>query len=182
MGEYLCHTRGDVLRPPRLHRSICVTAFTTEPAAQRQAVRAAYSEHFARFGIDDAGSLTYWLTQERNLPRELVVSLLRFTRHDPLVLKRCLPSLNDESERWGDAELDVLVEEIAQVWANYYDQGDRYNLPFELGVFMERLHRPAQAIFYYGEALHYYGDTPETLFNLATCYHGSARIRLHRPF
>ncbi|MEZ4634868.1 MAG: hypothetical protein R2856_07825 [Caldilineaceae bacterium] len=100
------------------------------------------------------------------------------------MLKRCLPSLNDESERWGDAELDVLVEEIAQVWANYYDQGDRYNLPFELGCSMERLHRPAQAIFYYGEALRYYGGLrPNPLQFGHMLHHGSARIsRLHRPF
>ncbi|MBI1298416.1 hypothetical protein GC175_26065 [bacterium] len=169
IGEYLCGERGSVLRPPRFHRSLCISAFVTQPKAQRQMTHNAFRNHITQFGPDDISTLTYRLTQEQILSIECFVSLLHLTHHDPLVLKRCLPLVREQLTKMTKAELDVFVAEIAQVWANYYNQKDRYNLPFELGVLMQHLGRNREAVHYYRASQHYYGDTLETLFNLSTC-------------
>lgn len=171
VAEYLCRDLGNVLQPPRLHRSLCVSAFVTRPSAQRQMTHAAFHNHIAQFGPDDISTLTYRLTQDQTLSSECFISLLHLTRHDPLVLKRCLPLVREQLTKMRKAEIDVFVAEVEQVWANYYDQKDRYNLPFELGVLMQQLGRNREALHYYQASQHYYGNTLETLFNLSTCLH-----------
>ena len=171
IGEYLCRDLGSVLRPPRFHRSLCISAFVTQPKAQRQMTHAAFQNHIAQFGPDDISTLTYRLTQDQTLSIECFISLLHLTRHDPLVLKRCLPLVREQIIEMRKTEIDVFVAEVALVWANYYDQKDRYNLPFELGVLMQQLGRNREAVHYYQASQHYYGNTLETLFNLSTCLH-----------
>ncbi len=172
VGEFVRAVGGDVLRPSRLHRSLCVSAFMTQPVECRQATQSAFDEAVVRFGPDDASTLVYWLYAHADeLSVNEIIALFRFTRHDVLALKRSLKRLDASVESMSDAEKETVGREIDLVWGNYFHQGDRVNLPFELGTFFQRMGRMQQALFYYAQARLYYGDAPQTLYNMAVCHH-----------
>ena len=102
-----------------------------------------------------------------------ILTLLRLSRHDPVVflrVKETLVRLSGATHTCFAAEHAELRRALRRVLANaFHMRGQHDDVAFEVGRCLYQLCRPEEALACYRTSLENFGDHHITLFNVALC-------------
>lgn len=179
IGKYFRGKGGEALVPPKHFTSLNICAFIQRnPGDEFTATHKAYQEAMAAFGPDDLFAIMSWLNaylEEISLPQ--VLSLLRLTRWDPVVLVRLFPVIARQA-RNANAERSDLRDAILSTWENHYPLNKDENvLAFYCGVILLELRFFAEAYSMFRKSQQLFGPSATTSYNLGLCCLGSGRSR-----
>jgi hypothetical protein len=179
IGKYFRGKGGEALVPPKHFTSLNICAFIQRnPGDEFTAIQKAYQEAMAAFGPDDLFAIMSWLNaylEEISLPQ--VLSLLRLTHWDPVVLVRLFPVIARQA-RNANAERADLRDAVLSTWENHYPLNKDENvLAFYSGVILLELRFFTEAYSMFRKSQQLFGPSATTSYNLGLCCLGSGRSR-----
>jgi tetratricopeptide (TPR) repeat protein len=179
IGKYFCGKGGDALVPAKHFTNLNLCAFIQrKPGDEFPATHRAYQQTIDAFGPDDLFALISWLNaylEEISLPQ--VLSLLRLTRWDPVVLSRLFPVIAKRA-RNANAERSDLRDAVLSTWENHYPLNKDENvLAFYCGVILLELRFYQEAYLMFRKSQQLYSPSARTSYNLGLCCLGLGRSR-----
>lgn len=131
--------------------------------------RALY-EHVERLSPGDYFILHRNISE--NFPQYTLNTLaahLAFTHWDPHIYKKLHKQICDQLPRAEKATVDYLKHHLPQLAANFYYMPTTYDVLFDIGFLLHALHDYGNAIAYYEQSQHYFGERYHLRYNLAIC-------------
>jgi SAM-dependent methyltransferase len=162
---------GEALGAERRSASVQIVALSLGGPPLRD-TRLAFNESIAWTGPDDIYLVKKALEGHyEDLPLEPMLALLRLSGSDSQIAFGMLPWLQARAVEAGrDAWPDVVVA-LARVRETYFYIGESSDLPFQMGVLLQELERPAEALVCFNESLAWFGPDAATLHNTALCHY-----------
>jgi tetratricopeptide (TPR) repeat protein len=179
IGKYFRGKRGDALLPAKHFTNLNLCAFIQRnPGDEFPSTHKVYQQTINAFGPDDLFALMSWLNaylEEISLPQ--VLSLLRLTRWDPVVLTRLFPVIARHS-RNANAERSDLRDAVLSTWENHYPLNKDENvLAFYCGVILLELRFFQEAYSMFRKSQQLFAPSATTSYNLGLCCLGLGRSR-----
>lgn len=129
--------------------------------------RLAYRDFIDLNSPDD--NYTGLLSAEQNKDITLVelMALVRMKRYDTHAFLLIWPQLSKKLQGMPEAAVPEIRQMVERVWANYFELGEKHNLPFHLGVLLAAVGDYADSVTYFERSLERSPGHTTTLFNLA---------------
>lgn len=171
LAELFRRLGGEVLHTAERQGILLVAAFLLghPPGGHREA-RQAFQETIDHLGPEDFFLLKYAIEpQAEALTIEQLLAYLRLSCLDPESLRRCLPALLHKAEAASPASQAALRGVVRDAGALYFPCGEAHDLPLQLGLLLQRIGAPADALGWFVRSRELYGPRPETMLNLTAC-------------
>lgn len=109
------------------------------------------------------------LSAEQNQDISLVelMALVRMKRYDHHAFLLVWPQLSKKLQGMPEAAIPEIRQMVERVWANYFELGEKHNLPFHLGVLLAAIGDYAESVAFFERSLARSPGHSTTLFNLA---------------
>jgi tetratricopeptide (TPR) repeat protein len=105
-------------------------------------------------------------------PIESLIGHMAFTHWDPHIYRKITKQICEQAPSANKDAVNYLVKHLPDIAANFYYMPQAYDVHFDLGLLLHNLRRYAEAIPYYENSRHHYGDRFDLVYNLAICeYH-----------
>ncbi len=129
--------------------------------------RQAYRDFIDLNSPDD--NYTGLISAEQNQDISLVelMALIRMKRYDHHGFLLVWPQLSKKLQGMPAAAIPEIRQMVARIWANYFELGEKHNLPFHLGVLLAAIGDYADSVIYFERSLARSPGHTTTLFNLA---------------
>jgi hypothetical protein len=150
IGEHFRRNAGHVLRTRHRPARLDVVAFLLgkHPAGYPE-TRLAFTRSIEQLGPDDFFIVRRGIQDHYgSLNVDQILALVRMSRHDPRVLRDCLPALKAGLDAVSSAMKDEVARTALRVWENYYHLDEEGGLSFELGLLLHAAgaHREALSL------------------------------------
>ena len=140
---------------------------------QSPETRLAFQEAFAEPGPDAFFTLKKQLEQAcYGLSFRDILAHLRLSHWDAKILLVCYDRLLDLiNEDLTPAEEETFCEVADKIWTQYFAVADTFDLPFHLGVVLERIDHFPEALGYFEHSLRIWGDAAATFHQMGLCHY-----------
>jgi tetratricopeptide (TPR) repeat protein len=171
LAEWCRQQGGLALLPggPAEHVGVCALVLLASDARHTE-LKMAYRRFVDEFGPDDFFAIT--LHARDTFPRMDfgdLLAVLRLARGDSHQLARFMPRLHELAPELTPCERRELCRHFDQVWANYFPLGEEMDLANHIAYLLYNIGEFAQSRRYYRYSCERYGESANSLFNLALC-------------
>ena len=137
----------------------------------------AYSEVIERIGPDDFYIMKKAIMPlSKSLTTKELLAFLRFTVWDSRTLLELYNILLERIPTEEDFPKDELIDAINKVWEYYFPIGEEGDLGYYFGSILGYLGHDNDAIKFFESSLEFYGECPETNYEIALCYYNLQQI------
>ncbi len=166
LARYFEDLGGDVLSTTFRATSLNILAFVLG-APSTVETWLAYGDFIERNGPDD--NYTGLISAEQNKDISLVelMALVRMKRYDHHAFLLVWPQFSKKLQAMPEAAIPEIRQMVERIWANYFELGEKHNLPFHLGVLVAAIGDYAESVAFFERSLQRSPGHPTTLFNLA---------------
>lgn len=164
--RYFEELGGEVLTTPFRATSLNILAFAIG-APNTTELRQAYRDNIERNSPDD--NYTGLISAEQNKDISLVelLALVRMKRYDSHSFLIAWAQIAKKLQGMPESAIPEIRLMVRNIWANYYELGEKLNIPFHLGVLLAAVGDYAESIAFFERSLERSPGHPTTLFNLA---------------
>jgi tetratricopeptide (TPR) repeat protein len=172
IGQYFRNAGGQALEMSYRYSGLNILGFLlgSHPNGFAE-TRHAFYEAIEKHGPDDYFNLTQGFEPHvAALKLEQLLAHLRFSGWDSHIFLKCFPVLLEQVGAADESQKAELHRAIEALRENYYYVGEDEDVLFDLGMLLDKLGAPAQAVGYFEESLRLCGPAPSTFYNKAVCH------------
>lgn len=137
----------------------------------------AYNEVIESIGPDDFYIMKKAIMPlSKSLTTKELLTFLRFTVWDSRTLLELYNILLERIPTEEDFPKDELVDTINKVWEYYFPIGEEGDLGYYFGSILGYLGHDNDALKFFESSLEFYGECPETNYEIALCYYNLQQI------
>lgn len=166
LARYFEDLGGEVVSTSFRPTSLNILAFLLG-APSTVETRQAFRDFIELNSPDD--NYTGLISAEQNQDISLVelMALVRMKRYDHHAFLLVWPQLSKKLQGMPEAAIPEIRQMVERVWANYFELGEKQNLPFHLGVLLAAIGDYAGSVAFFERSLERSPGHTTTLFNLA---------------
>jgi dolichyl-phosphate beta-glucosyltransferase len=166
LSRYFEDLGGEVLSTSFRATSLNILAFVLGAPATTE-TRQAFHDFIDLNSPDD--NYTGLISAEQNQDISLVelMAVVRMKRYDHHAFLLVWPQFSKKLQGMPEAAIPEIRQMVARVWANYFELGEKHNLPFHLGVLLAAIGDYAGSVAFFERSLQRSPGHTTTLFNLA---------------
>lgn len=166
LTRYFEDLGGEVLTTAFRATSLNVIAFVLGAPSTTE-LRQAYRDNIERNSPDD--NYTGLISAEQNMEISLVelLALVRMKRYDSHSFLIAWPQLAKKLQGMPESAIPEIRLMVRNIWENYYELGEKLNIPFHLGVLLAAIGDYPESVAFFERSLERSPGHPTTLFNLA---------------
>ncbi|EKQ50203.1 MULTISPECIES: tetratricopeptide repeat protein [unclassified Clostridium] len=137
----------------------------------------AYNEVIESIGPDDFYIMKRAIMPlSKSLTTKELLTFLRFTVWDSRTLLEFYNILLERIPTEEDFPKEELVDAINRVWEYYFPIGEEGDLGYHFGSILGYLGHDEDALKFFESSLEFYGECPETNYEIALCYYNLQQI------
>ncbi len=137
----------------------------------------AYNEVIETIGPDDFYNIKKAIMPlSKSLTTKELLTFLRFTVWDARTLLELYNILLERIPNEENFPKDELVDAINKVWEYYFPIGEEGDLGYYFGSILGYLGHDNDALKFFESSLEFYGEFPETNYEIALCYYNLQQI------
>ncbi|MVX67160.1 tetratricopeptide repeat protein [Clostridium chromiireducens] len=137
----------------------------------------AYNEVIETIGPDDFYIMKKaFMPLSKSLTTKELLTFLRFTVWDSRTLLELYNILLERIPNEEDFPQDELIDAINKVWEYYFPIGEDGDLGYYFGSILGYLGHDEDALKFFESSLEFYGECPETNYEIALCYYNLEQI------
>ncbi|WP_297427573.1 tetratricopeptide repeat protein [Clostridium sp.] len=137
----------------------------------------AYNEVIECIGPDDFYIMKRAIMPlSKSLTTKELLTFLRFTVWDSRTLLEFYNILLERIPTEEDSPKEELVDAINRVWEYYFPIGEEGDLGYHFGSILGYLGHDEDALKFFESSLEFYGECPETNYEIALCYYNLQQI------
>ena len=137
----------------------------------------AYNEVIETIGPDDFYIMKKAVMPlSKSLTTKELLTFLRFTVWDSRTLLELYNILLERIPNEEDFPQDELIDAINKVWDYYFPIGEDGDLGYYFGSILGYLGHDEDALKFFESSLEFYGECPETNYEIALCYYNLEQI------
>lgn len=179
IAEHVRARGGRVLAPTHQHAHLAISAFLLGAASGHEETQLAFEEAVERASPDDIFALRREILDGKDrLGLGQALSLIRWSRYDPYVLRDCLPTLWAHVHSASTVVVPDVVHAVSRAWDAYYPIGEALDLAFELGLLLHAYGASREAIALFEASIRLYGDDPRARWNIGLCHYALGDLPL----
>jgi len=110
-------------------------------------------------------------------PIESLVGHMAFAHWDPHIYRKITKQICEQAPKADKEVVDYLTNHLPDIAANFYYMPQAYDVQFDLGLLLHTLRRYKDAIPYYENSRHYYGERFDLIYNLAICEYNVGQVK-----
>lgn len=137
----------------------------------------AYNEVIETIGPDDFYNMKKAIMPlSSSLTTKELLTFLRFTIWDSRTLLELYNILLERIPSEEDFPKDELITAINKVWEYYFPIGEEGDLGYYFGSILGYLGQDEDALRFFESSLEFYGECPETNYEIALCYYNLQQV------
>ncbi|MDR3596347.1 hypothetical protein [Clostridium sp.] len=137
----------------------------------------AYNEIIETIGPDDFYNMKKAIMPlSKSLTTKELLTFLRFTVWDARTLLELYNILLERIPTEENFPKDELIDAINKVWEHYFPIGEEGDLGYYFGSILGYLGHDNDALKFFESSLEFYGECPETNYEIALCYYNLQQI------
>ncbi|MFW2491850.1 tetratricopeptide repeat protein [Clostridium chromiireducens] len=137
----------------------------------------AYNEVIETIGPDDFYIMKKAVMPlSKSLTTKELLTFLRFTVWDSRTLLELYNILLERIPNEEDFPKDEFIDAINKVWEYYFPIGEEGDLGYHFGSILGYLGHDEDALKFFESSLEFYGECPETNYEIALCYYNLEQI------
>lgn len=164
--QYFLNQGGTVLSVPYRHASLDILAFVSGAPSTTE-TRQAYRDFIEYNNPDDHFSAMLGFDRKEGVTLVEILAYLRMKRYDTHAFVLIYPMLMKKMNAIPEVLVPELKQMVYRVWNYYYHLGEKFNVPFYLGVVLSGLRFYEESLLFYQRAIDLYGEQATILFNMA---------------
>ncbi|HVV69401.1 MAG TPA: hypothetical protein VHE99_10295 [Gammaproteobacteria bacterium] len=135
-------------------------------------------EHVERLSPGDYFALHRNIRENfKHCPINSLAAHMAFADWDPHIfgkISKQIISLLPDAEHETKIYLANHMPELA---SNYYYMPKIYDVWFDIGIVFHTLRRYSEAVYYYQQSIHFYGEQFNSVYNLAICFYNAGEVK-----
>jgi len=137
----------------------------------------AYNEVIESIGPDDFYIIKKGIMPlSKSLTTKELLTFLRFTIWDSRTFLECYNIILERIATEEDFPKDELIYAIHKIWEYYFPIGEEGDLGYYFGSILGYLGHDNDALRFFESSLEFYGECPETNYEIALCYYNLQQI------
>jgi tetratricopeptide (TPR) repeat protein len=107
---------------------------------------------------------------------ELLLAHMHLCHWDPHIFRLIAGKINDKINETDPIIREGFIEGMPNIAANFYYMPNNQDTMFEIGVFFHTLQDYQQALYYYSQSTHYFGQQFSVVYNKALCEYNLSKL------